>query len=211
MWRLPQRHSLIMGQRMGGQKVLRLKQGNEGRQSGLSSKVSSPRCVLFKPSPPILLPLTANPRKPLAIGDLSEETQKNGKPDHLKPPIIEMGPERMDRSTVRTPIPLQQECFLKLVKKPAHIPMAPQPRASTPRTPRRTRPRILLSDLLQELDIEIAIQYQIRSLWGITEDSSPGRELPSVIPSLSFQLILRRKKTYTTNGEILGNILGRIM
>jgi len=200
-----------MGQRMGGQKVLRLKQGNEGRQSGLSSKVSSPRCVLFKSSPPILLPLATKPHKPPTVGNLLEETQKNGKPDHLKPPIIEMGPERMDRSTVRTPIPLQQECFLKLVKKPAHIPMAPQPRASTPRTPRRTRPRILLSHLLQELDIDIAIQYQVRSLWGITEDTTPGGNTPSVIPSLSLQLILRRKKTYTTNGEILGRGLGRIM
>jgi hypothetical protein len=167
--------------------------------------------VLFKPSPPILLPLTADPRNPLAKGDLPEETHKNRKPDHLKPPIIELRPQSMDRSTVGTTIPLQQQCSLKPIKKPAYITMTPQPWTPTPRTPRRTRPRILLSDLLQELDIEIAIQYQIRSLWGITEDSSPGRELPSVIPSLSFQLILRRKKTYTTNGEILGNILGRIM
>jgi hypothetical protein len=145
------------------------------------------------------------------MGDLSEETQKNGKPDHLKPPIIEMGPERMDRSTVRTTIPLQQQRFLKPIKKPAHITMTPQPRASAPRTPRRTRPRILLSHLLQKLDIEIAMQYQVRSLWGITGDTTPGREYTSVIPSLSLQLILRRKKTYTINGEILGRVLGRIM
>jgi hypothetical protein len=37
------------------------------------------------------------------------------------------------------------------------------------------------------------------------------RESPSVIPSLSLQLNVRRKKTYTTNGEILGRGLGRIM
>ena len=182
-----------MGQRMSGQKVLCLKQGNEGSQSGLRSKVLPPRCMLFKPSPPILLPLPADPRKPLAMGDLSEETQKNGKPYHLKPPIIEMGPERMDRSTVRTTIPLQQECFLKPIKKPAHIPMAPQPRTSTPRTPRRTRPRILLSHLLQELDIDIAIQYQVRSLWGITEDTTPGREYTLGYP-FSFPSIYSAKK-----------------
>jgi hypothetical protein len=167
--------------------------------------------VLFKSSPPILLPLATKPHKPPTVGNLLEETQKNRKPDHLKPPVIEMGPERMDRSTVRTTIPLEQQRFLKPIKKPAHIPMTPQPRASTPRTPRRTRPRILLSHLLQELDIDIAIQYQVRSLWGITEDTTPGGNTPSVIPSLSLQLILRRKKTYTTNGEILGRGLGRIM
>jgi hypothetical protein len=46
---------------------------------------------------------------------------------------------------------------------------------------------------------------------GITGDSSPGRDSSSVIPSLSLQLILRRKKTYTINGEILGRVLGRTM
>ncbi len=200
-----------MGQRMRGQKEVCLKQGDQGRQSGFMNKVLLSRCVLLKPSPPILLPLPADPRKPLAMGDLSEKTQKNGKPYHLKPPIIEIGPERMDRSTVRTTIPLQQECFLKPIKKPAHIPMAPQPRTSTPRTPRRTRPRVFLSHLLQKLDIDIAIQYQVRSLWGITEDTTPARDSSSVIPSLSLQISLRRKKTYTINGEILGRVLGRIM
>ncbi len=144
--------------------MLCFKQGDQGRQSGLMNKVLFSRCVLLKPSPPILLPLTADPRKPLAMGDLSEETQKNRKPDHLKPPIIEMGPERMDRSTVRTTIPLQQQRFLKSIKKPAHITMTPQSWASASRTPRWTRPRILLCHLLQELDIEIAIQYQVKSL-----------------------------------------------
>jgi hypothetical protein len=200
-----------MGQRMSAQKVLCLQQGNEGSQSGLRSKVLPPRCVLLKPSPPILLPLPANPRQPLAMGDLFEETQKNGKTDHLKPPIIEMGPKRMDRSTVRTTISLQQQRFLKPIKKPAHITMTPQSWAPASRTPRGTMPRILLCHLLQELDIDIAIQYQVRSLWGITEDTTPGREYTSVIPSLSLQLILRGKKTYTTNREILGRGLGRIM
>jgi len=196
---------------MRSQKVLCLKQGNEGSQSGLSSKVSLPGGLLFKPSPPILLPLTTNPRKPLAKRDLSEETQKNGQPDHLKPTIIKMGPERMNRATVRTTIPLQIQRPLKIIKIPPHIPMAPQPWASASRTPWGTRPRILLSHLLQELDIEIAVQYQVRSLSGITGDSSPARDSSSVIPSLSLQLILRRKKTYTTNSEILGRVLGRTM
>jgi hypothetical protein len=168
--------------------------------------------MFSKPPPPILLPLTTQPRKPSPYGDLLEETQKNRKPDHLKPSIIEMGPERMDRSTVGTPIPPQIQSLGKIIKIPPHIPMTPQSWASTPRAPRRTRPRILLSDLLQELDIEIAIQYQIGSFWGITEDTTPAREyIPSVIPSLSLQLILRRKKTYTINSEILGRGLGRTM
>jgi hypothetical protein len=180
-----------MGQRMSAQKVLCLKQGNEGGRSGLRSKVLPPRCVLLKPSPPILLPLPADPRKPLAMGDLLEETQKNGKPDHLKPPIIEMGPERMDRSTVRTTISLQQQRFLKPIKKPAHITMPPQSWTSASRAPRGTRPRVFFdlcfkTQLLQELDINIAIQYQRRSLWGITEDPSLARESPSVMPSLPF-------------------------
>jgi len=191
--------------------VLCLKQGNQGSQSGLSSKVSPPGGLLFKPSPPILLPLTTNPRKPLAKRDLSEETQINGQPDHLKPTIIKMGPQSMDRATVGTTIPLQQECFLKPIKKPAHITMTPQPWTPTPRTPWRTRPRITLSHLLQELDIEIAVQYQVRSLSGITGDSSPARDSSSVIPSLSLHLILRRKKTYTTISEILGRVLGKTM
>jgi hypothetical protein len=144
-------------------------------------------------------------------GDLLEETQKNRKPDHLKPPIIEMGSESMDRSTVGTTIPPQTQRFNKIIKIPLHIPMAPQSWTSAPRTPRRTRPRILLSHLLQELDIDIAIQYQVRSPWGITGDSSPTRDSSSVIPSLSLQISLRRKKTYTINGEILGRVLSRIM
>ena len=200
-----------MGQRMSGQKKLCFKQGNQGGQSSLRHKISRSRCMLSKSPPPILLPLTTPPRKPSPHGDLLEETQKNRKPDGLKPPVIEMGPERMDRSTVGTTIPLQTQSLGKLIKIPPHIPMTPQPWASTPRTPRRTRPRILLSHLLQELDIEIAIQYQVRSLWGITGDSSPARDSSSVIPSLSLQLILRRKKTYTTKGEILGRVLGRTM
>ena len=200
-----------MSQRMSGQKMLCLKQGNEGSQSGLKSKVLPPRCVLFKPLPPILLPLATQSHKPTTQGDLLEETQKNREPDHLKPPIIEVGSQRMDCPTVGTSIPLQTQRFRKIIKIPAHIPMAPQSWASAPRTPRRTRPRILLSHLLQELDIEIAIQYQVTSLWGITGDSSPGRDSSTVIPSLSLQLILRRKKTYTINGEILSRLLGRIM
>ena len=46
---------------------------------------------------------------------------------------------------------------------------------------------------------------------GITEDTSSAKESPSVIPSLSLQLILRRKTTYTTNREKFGRVLGRIM
>ncbi|OGP63638.1 MAG: hypothetical protein A2170_08765 [Deltaproteobacteria bacterium RBG_13_53_10] len=96
-----------MGQRMCSQKVLCFKQGDQARQSRLKNKVLLFRCVFSKPSPPILLPLTADPRKPLAMSDLSEETQKNRKPDHLKPPIIELRPQGMDCSTVWTPIPLE--------------------------------------------------------------------------------------------------------
>ena len=163
-----------------------LKQGDQGSPGGLKNKVLLSRCVLSKPSPPILLPLATHPRKPPSPRDLLEETQKYGKPDRLKPAIIEMGPERMDRSTVRTTISPQTQRFSKIIKIPPHIPMAPQSWASAPRTPRRTRPRILLSHLLQQLDIEIAIQYQVRSLWGITGDSSPGRDSSSVIPSFSL-------------------------
>jgi hypothetical protein len=153
-----------MGQRMSAQKMLIFKQGNQGGQSSLMNKVLFSRCVLLKPLPPILLPLTTPSRKPATKGDLLQKTQKNREPDHLKPPIIEMGSERMDRSTVRTTIPLQQQRFLKSIKKPAHITMTPQSWASASRTPRRTGPRILLCHLLQELDIEIAIQYQVKSL-----------------------------------------------
>src|SRR4030066_520604 len=178
---------------MSTQKMLCFKQGDQVCQSGLRSKVLSPRCVLLKPSPPILLPLTTQSRKPTTKGDLLEETQKNRKPHHLKPPIIEMGPQSMDRATVGTTISLQQQCFLKPIKKPAHITMTPQPWTPAPRTPRRTRPWVFFdlcfkTQFLQELDINIAIQYQRRSLWGITEDSSLARESPSVIPSLSLQL-----------------------
>lgn len=198
-----------MGQRMGCQKRLCLKQADQGRQSGLVREVSLPRCVLFKPFPPILLPLTTHPHEPPSYHDLLEETQKDRKPDHLKPSIIKMRPERMDRPTVGAPISLEQQRISKLIKIPSHIPMAPQSWTPAPRTPRRTRPRIFLSHLLQKLDIEIAIQYQLKSLWGITGDSSPGRDSSSVIPFLSLHLTVRRKKTYTTNGEILGRVLGK--
>lgn len=150
---------------MSGPKVLCLKQGNEGSQSGLRSKVSPPRCVLSKPSPPILLPLATQSRKPLPQRDLLEKTQKNREPRHLKPPIIEMGPQRMDRPTVGTPISLQIQGLDKIIKIPPHIPMTPHPEAFAPRTTRRTRPRVLLSHLLQELDIDIKIQYQKGMFW----------------------------------------------
>jgi hypothetical protein len=200
-----------MGQRMRPQKMLGFKQGDQTCQSGLGSHISFPRCVLPKPSPPILLPLAVDSRKPLPQGDLPEKAQKNREPDHLEPSIILLGPQRMNRATVRAPIALQPQRPLKFVKIPPHIPMAPQPWASASRTPWGTRPRILLSHLLQELDIEIAVQYQVSSLSGITGDSSPARDSSSVIPSLSLQLILRRKKIYTTNSEILGRVLGRTM
>ncbi len=168
-----------MGQRMSAQKMLCFKQGDQGCQSGLMNKVLFSRCVLLKPCPPILLPLATQSRKPTTKGDLLQEAQKDGKPDHLKPPIIELWSQRMDCSTVGTTIALQTQCFRKLMEIPLYIPMTPQSYASTPRTPRRTRPRIVLvpiAQFLQELDIEIAIQYQVRSLWGITEDTTPGRE-----------------------------------
>jgi hypothetical protein len=129
------------------------------------NKVLFSRCVFFKPSPPILLPLTTQSRKPATQGDLLEKTQKNREPDHLKPPIIEMRPQRMDRTTVRTPIPLDQQRFLKPVKKPLYIPMTPQSWTPAPGAPRRTGPWILLSHLLQELDIDIKIQYQRSTSW----------------------------------------------
>jgi hypothetical protein len=81
--------------------------------------------MLLKPSPPILLPLTTDSKKPPAMGDLSKQAQKKGKPHRLKPPIIKMGPQRMDRPTVGTTIPLQQQCLVKPIKKPAHITMTP--------------------------------------------------------------------------------------
>ena len=155
-----------MGQRMSPQKVLCLQQGNQGSQRRLVRKVSLPRCVLLKPSPPILLPLTIDSRKPLSQRDLLEETQKNRKPDHLKPPIIELRPQRMDRSTVGTTIALQPQGILKTIKIPLYITMTPQPWTPATRTPWRTRPPVLLSHLLQELDIKVAIQYQVRSLGG---------------------------------------------
>jgi len=99
----------------------------------------------------------------------------------------------MDCSTVGTTISLQQQGFVKPVKKPSHITMTPQSWTPAPRTPRRTRPRILLSHLLQKLDIEIAIQYQGRSLWGITEDSTPGREYTLGYP-FSFPPTYSEKK-----------------
>jgi len=173
---------------MGGQKVVGLKQGSQGIQSSLRSKVLPPRCVLLKPPPPILLPLTTQSEEPTTESDLLEETQENRKPDHLEPPIIQMGSKRMDRSTVGTTISLQIQRPLKIIKIPPHIPMAPQPWASASRTPWRTSPLVLLSHLLQKLDIDIAIQYQVRGLWGITEDSSPGRDSSLVIPSLPFTL-----------------------
>jgi hypothetical protein len=152
--------------------------------------------MLLKPSPPILLPLTANPLKPTTEGNLLEKTQKNRKPDHLKPPIIEMGPERMDRPTVGTTIPLEKQGLSKIIEIPLHIPMTPQSWTSAPRTLWRTRPRIVLiplTQLFQELDIEIAIQYQLRSLWGITEDTTPGREYTLGYP-FSFPSTYSAKK-----------------
>ena len=182
-----------MGHRMSAQKMLRLKQDDQGCQSGVRSKVLSPRCVLSKTSPPILLPLAAPSRKPTTKGDLLEETQKDGKPDHLKPPIIEMGPQRMNRSTVGATIPLERQGSFKLIKESAHITMTPQPWTPAPRTPRRARPRILLSHLRQELDIEIAIQYQVGSLRGITEGTSPRQGINLGYP-FSFPSSYSEKK-----------------
>ncbi len=191
VWRISKRRPLIMGQRMSAQKMLCLEQGDQGKQSGLMNKVLLSRCVLLKPSPPILLPLTAPSRKPAIQSDLPEEAQKNREPDHLKPPAIELGSKRMDCPAVGTTISLQTQGLGKIVKIAPHISMTPQPWASAPRTPWRTRPRILLSELFQNLDIDIAIQYQVRSLWGITEDTTPGRECtlgyPFSFPSIHFE------------------------
>jgi hypothetical protein len=182
-----------MGQRMSAQEMLCFKQGDQSCQSGVRGKVLSPRCVLPKPSPPILLPLATQSRKPTTKGDLLQETQKNRKPDHLRPPIIKLRPQRMDRTTVRTPISPQRECLLKLVKKPAHITMTPQSWTSASGATRRTKPRILLSPLLQKLDIDIAIQYQVKRPWGIAEDNTPGGECILGYP-FSFSSIYPEKK-----------------
>ena len=182
-----------MGQRMRSQKEVCLKQGDQGRQSGLKNKVLVSRCVLSKPSPPILLPLTTQSRKPTTKGDLLEETQKNRKPHHLKPPIIELRPQGMDRSTVRATILLEQQGFWKTIEISRRIPMTPQPWAPAPRTPGWTGPRVLLPLRFKKIDIDGKIQYQKISLWGITEDSSPAKEYPLGYP-FSFPSIYPEKK-----------------
>jgi hypothetical protein len=187
-----------MGQRMSPQKMLCFKQGDQGCQSVFRSKVLFSRCVLLKPLPPILLPLTAPSRKPTAQGDFLQEAEKDGEPDHLKPPIVKLGSQGMDRATVRAPIPPQTKGLSEPIKIPLHITMAPQSWASAPRTPRRTGPWILLSHLLQELDIEIAVQYQVRSLWGITEDTTPGAEYTLSYP-FSFPSTHSEKKNVLYN------------
>jgi hypothetical protein len=150
---------------MSAQKMVCFKQGDQGGQNGLMNNVLLSRCVLPKPSPPILLPLTADPLKPPTLGCLPEETQEDGKPNHLKPPIIQMRSQGMDGPTIGTTIPLEKQGPLKLVKEAAHITMTPQPWAPAPRTPGRTWPRIVLSHLLKELDIKIKIQYQGDMSW----------------------------------------------
>ena len=209
--RLSQRSSLIIGQRMGAGKMLGLQKDDQALQSRLGRNVLSSRCVLLKPSPPILLPLAAEPFEPMAEGDLSQHAQKDGKPDHLKAPIIGVRSQGMNRSTIRTAIPPHIHRFRTLIEIPPNIPMTPESLTLASGTTRRTGPRILLSDLLQKLDIELAVQYQGRSFAGVTEGSTPGRGAPSVTPFLSPKQIVRGKKTYTTNGEILGRVLGRTM
>jgi hypothetical protein len=162
--------------------MLCLKQSHQCLRSSLYGEVSLPRCLLLKPSPPVLLPLPRGPRKPPTEHDLLEETQKNDKPHRLKPPIIELGPQGMDGPTVRATISPQTQRSRKTIKIPVHVTMPPQPRTPTPRTPRRTRPRVLLPLLFQQIDIDGEIKYQESISWGITEGSSPGRKSPSVIP-----------------------------
>src|SRR4030042_5568034 len=96
----------------------------------------------------------------------------------------------MNRATVGTTISLQTQRPLKTIKVSVYITMAPQPWTLAPRTPRRTRPRVFFdlcfkTQFLQELDINIAIQYQRRSLWGITDISCQGITLgyPFSFPS----------------------------
>ena len=155
-----------MGQRMSGQKVLCLNQGVQSSQGGFVREVLLPRCVFLKPSPPILLSLTTPPRKPSPHGDLLKEAQKNGEPDHLKPPIVKMGSQGMDRATVGATISFQQQCFLKPIKKPPRIAMTPQPWTLAPRTPRRTGPGVTLPLRLKKIDINTKIQYQKICLGG---------------------------------------------
>jgi len=209
--RLSKRSSLIIGQRMGAEKMLGLQKEDQALQSRLGRNVLGSGCMLVKSFPPILLPLAAEPFEPMAEGDLSQEAQKDGKPDHLKAPIIEVRSQGMNRSTIRTAIAPHIQRFRALIEIPPNIPMTPESLALASGTTRRTGPRILPSDLLQKLDIDLAVQYQGRSFAGVTEGSTPGREAPSVIPFLSPMQIVRGKKTYTTNGEILGRGLGRTM
>ena len=72
--------------------------------------------------------------------------------------------------------------------------MSPESWALAPRTPGWTGPGVVVPLFLKKIDIDGKIQYQEICLEGITEDSSPGRDSSSVIPSLSLQLILRRKR-----------------
>jgi len=185
--------------------MLCLKQSHQALQSSLFGEVSLPRRLLLKPSPPVLLPLPRDPRKPPTEHDLLEETQKNDKPHRLKPPIIELGPQGMDGPTVRATISLEPLCLCKLIKIPPYITMPPQPRTPTPRTPRRTRPLVLLALLFQKIDINGKIQYQESISWGITEGSSPGRKSLSVIP-FSPSAYSEKKKIYTTKCERLDRI-----
>jgi hypothetical protein len=70
--------------------------------------------------------------------------------------------------------------------------MTPQPWASH-RGHHGGRGHGYFCHLLQELDIDIAIQYQVRSLWGITEDTTPARECILSYP-FSFPSTYSEKK-----------------
>jgi hypothetical protein len=151
---------------MSPQKVLYLNQDVQSSQGGFVREVLFPRCVFLKPSPPILLPLATHSPKPPSQCDLLEETQKNGKPDHLKPTIIELGPERMDCSTVGTTISLEQQGSRKIIKITRDITMSPESWALASRTPGWTGPGVLLPLLLKKIDIDGKIQYQKICLGG---------------------------------------------
>ncbi len=161
---------------MGAKKVIGLQKENQAIQNRLGGSILPPRCVLGKSFPPILLSLPADPPQPMTQSDLPEETEKNKKPNYLKASIIGMRPQCVNRSTLRTPISPQAHGFGTLMEIPPHIPMPPESPALAPGTTRRSWPWIFLSDLLQKLDIQLAVQYQGISLVGITEGSTPARE-----------------------------------
>ncbi len=141
-------------------------------------------------TPPILLRLTADLSQPSIPRDLALQTLDDDCRRTLKPSPENFRSQRMDPAAIRAPVTLHPKRLRKSLKIPFHIPVTPQPPATTLRTPWWPRPGVKFPLLKNLLDRKLKLDYHMSVVLGVS-GSRGVKLLKPFKPEEGLQTFLR--------------------